>query len=142
MLITFYTKFEGFIIKNKYYIEIFRFLSFFEGGVTQELLISVKFSFNKKCSEGLFYFVHQYLAHISNYEIFHFLISIYNDTYILKCNFDKVPINRSMRILDMFFYATNTIDGEKTSLAFFFSHENANFTHLTPHRSPDAPHPV
>ena len=45
-------------------------------------------------------------------------------------HFEKVPNNRSMRILDMFFYATNTFNGEKTSLAFFISHENANFTRL------------
>ena len=29
-------------------------------------------------------------------------------------------MNRFLGILDMFFYTTDTIDGEKTSLAFFF----------------------
>ena len=39
-------------------------------------------------------------------------------------------MNRFSGILDMFFYTTDTIDGEKTSLAFFFSSQNANFTRL------------
>ena len=39
-------------------------------------------------------------------------------------------MNRFSGILDMFFYTTDTIDGEKTSLAFFISHKGPFFANF------------